>query len=436
MQNGADETWPLVVVGAGAAGLTAASFAARAGVRTLVLETRPRPGAKIRVSGGGRCNVLPSVAGPEDFFTHGNSALVRHVLRTWPLGEVRRYFEDALGVALKLEPSGKLFPVSDQSREVVEALLAALVASGAQLRAGQPVRKVVPPPRLHPTCFVLQLACGSQVLAERVLLATGGLSMPKTGSDGSGWGFARALGHSVWPTAPALVPLLGEDGGGAVAEGTDLRQLSGLSLPVVLRARAADGRTTQCRGDFLFTHRGYSGPCVLDVSRTLTEATGPVALSAQFLHPTLGAEAARAQLTVELGNAKGDVGPWLRQRLPRRLVEVLCARTGLGEALRDARACALPRPARRMLVDQLVACLLPVTGSEGYKTAEVTSGGVPLAEVHCATLESRLQPGLYFAGETLDVTGRLGGFNFLWAWVTGRLAGEAAARAGRLASAA
>lgn len=421
------ERWPLVVVGAGAAGLFAATFAARAGCRTLVLDTRPRPGAKIRVSGGGRCNVLPDVADYRDYVTNAAPSMVRHVLATWPLAAVRAYFEGPLGVPLKREDTGKLFPVSDQSRDVVQALLGELARAGATLRGGVAVRNVVrrPSPEADGP-FTVVLADGTAVHAQAVVLATGGLSMPKTGSDGSGYALARSLGHTLVARAPALVPLLfGDDAGG-------FGELAGLSLPVALEARRRDGgaRLGRCRGDFLFTHRGYSGPSALDVSRYFTQAApGSVELRAQFVFSHLNREQAQAKLSAELAGAKAaSVAQVLRALVPRRLADVLAAQAGIPEPS-AVRAVELARNRRRELLAVCTEARLPVVGDEGYRTAEVTLGGVPLNEVNRSTLSSRGTPGLYFAGEVLDVTGRLGGFNFLWAWVSGKLAGEAAARA-------
>lgn len=423
------ERWPLVVVGAGAAGLFAASFAAREGCRTLVLDGRPRPGAKIRVSGGGRCNVMPDAADAGDFVTSTAANAMRRVLASWPLAEVRDYFERHLGVPLKREATGKLFPVSDRSRDVVEALLADLSASGATLRGGVAVRRVAHRPGA-PWPYTLVLADGSCVLARAVVLATGGLSMPKTGSDGSGWALARGLGHTTTPTAPALVPLLGADGAAPCAL-ADLAQLAGVSLPVALEARPRGGgaRLGRCVGDFLFTHRGYSGPSVLNVSRHFTQAApGEVTLHAQFVYPSLPREQAQATLSAALAGARtASVAQVLRACVPRRLADALAASVGIEEA-HAVRASELVRPVRRALMQACTDACLPVSGDEGYKTAEVTLGGVPLAEVHAHDLRSRRVAGLYFAGEVLDVAGRLGGFNFLWAWVSGRLAGSAAAR--------
>ena len=400
----------LVVVGAGAAGLLAATFAARAGAEVTVLETAVKPGAKIRVSGGGRCNVLPSTAEIADFWTTGSRPALRNVVFSWPLRDVRAHFEGHLGIALVDEPTGKVFPRSGSAREVADALLADCRRAGATLRVGCRVQAI----DAGDDGFSLRLAGGEEVRGARVVLATGGLSLPKTGSDGAGYRFALALGHTVRPTRPALVPLLAAD--------PAWRDLAGISLPVTARVMR-EGRVVEARsGDFLFTHRGFSGPVILDLSRLFTEPdAAPGSLRVSF-----GAEAAE-EWDARLRDA-GDRGvlALLRERLPDRLAARLAQRAGVEP---DARTTRLTRDMRRTLVHELTDCELDVTGDEGYRTAEVTGGGVPLEEVHGRTLESRLCPGLHFAGEILDATGRLGGFNFLWAWVSGRAAGLGAAAA-------
>ncbi|MHB8080010.1 MAG: BaiN/RdsA family NAD(P)/FAD-dependent oxidoreductase [Candidatus Krumholzibacteriia bacterium] len=411
---GPAEHWPVVVVGAGAAGLTAAIFAGRAGARVLLLETRPTPGAKIRVSGGGRCNVLPSAVTLDDFHTAGSRAALRNILFSWPLEAVRAFFADDLGVPLKREATGKLFPADDDPRRVVAALVAAVRAAGVALhgefRVTQLARAAAPAtPR-----FVLTAATGARVSCDRLVLATGGLSLPKTGSDGHGFALARACGHALVPPYPALVPLRCAD--------PRWRALAGVSLPARLRA-VRDGRTREERtGSFLFTHRGFSGPVVLDLSRHLA---GPAGSATQLRVRWGGDDAPDWDGLLRPGGVRPLAG-LLAQRLPRRLAERLLDEAGLQPA---ARAADLSRETRRALVAALADFPLPVDGNEGYRTAEVTGGGVPLGEVSPRTLESRLVPGLHFAGEILDGTGRIGGFNFLWAWVTGRKAGLAAAAA-------
>jgi predicted Rossmann fold flavoprotein len=402
------------VIGAGAAGLLAALFAARGGVATLLLDSQRKPGAKIRVSGGGRCNVLPAQATPGDFHTEGSRHALRNVLASWPLGEVRAFFEKDLGLALKVEETGKLFPVSEDPSEVTGALLAACERAGVALRAGARARELraLASGAASGARFELELASAERVLAEQVALCTGGLSLPKTGSDGWGYQAAERLGHRLRPRYPALVPLLASD-----ARWTEL---AGVSVRAKLSAVAAERVVEERTGSLLFTHRGFSGPVVLDISHCLTHAHHRgIALRAAWL----GDDARAWDARLREGGAR-SAQSFARAQLPRRLADLLIARAGVDPERALAR---IARDERARLAEQLGACPLEIAGDEGYRSAEVTGGGVALEEVAVRTLESRLVPGLYFAGEILDATGRIGGFNFLWAWVTGRRVGSSVA---------
>lgn len=407
----AAEEPPVIVVGAGAAGLMAAIFAAGGSRPVLLLEGGDRPGKKILISGGGRCNVLPARAAAEDFYSDSSPHLLAKILRGWPLVEVRRFFEAELRVPLTLEAeSGKLFPTSNRARDVLAALLAAAQARGVTLEVGARVSALRPAAE----GWRVTLADGRALLAGRVILATGGLSAPATGSDGAGLAIARALGHAIAPPYPALTPL--------TCDNPAHRALAGLSLQQVSLSAALPGgnRLFRVSGGFLFTHRGYSGPAVLNISHLAVRSLmlgGPRA-SVWVQWSPLGAEVWDALLR----SRKGPLLPLLREPLTARLAEQLLAEAGLT----DVAGAQLRREDRLRLVELLTHYDLPWTGHEGYKTAEVTGGGVALGEVNPATLESRRTPGLYLCGELLDAFGPIGGYNFLWAWVTGKMAGEAA----------
>ncbi len=404
---------PVVVVGAGAAGLMAARFAALEGAPVVLLETTPDGGRKILISGGGRCNVLPGRFQPERYVTESSPNLLRRLLRAWPLEEQRSHFEDVLGIPLKLEPdTGKLFPVSNRARDVRDALVAAAREAGAEVRFGARVTA------LHPAAdprgpWRLELAGTETLAAGRVVLATGGLSVPATGSDGWGLAVVRRLGHRVHATYPALTPL--------TADPPVHADLAGVSLEVGIDAPGARPRF-ETEGGFLFTHRGYSGPAVLDAShlavRSRMAGGARQALTVRWTRE--GAERWDRRL-VEHGT--GTVGGLLAKHLPQRLAERLAVDAGVAP---DRSLAQLRREERRALVEALAAFPLPWTGDEGYKKAEVTGGGVALDQVDPKTLESRVTPGLHLCGEILDAFGPIGGHNFLWAWVTGRSAGRAA----------
>ena len=407
----------VAVVGAGAAGTVAALFAASAGRRVLLLERTRDGGRKILVSGGGRCNVLPSALAPERFVTGSSPNTLRKMLLSWPLAGQRRFFEEEVGLPLALEPeTGKLFPVSDRARDVRDGLLRLAARRGVLLRTAAEVAEVRPPAGPG-GAWTIGLRDGEGIAAAAVVLATGGLSMPGTGSDGAGLGWAQALGHTVHPLYPALTPL--------TASRPDHAALAGVSREVNLQAPAAETgeKSRSTRGGFLFTHRGYSGPAVLDLSHLAVRAR--LAGRAQPLlvqWTDLDAEAWDRRLQ----DGNGPVLGPLRRELPDRLAAALLAEAGVDGARSLAQ---LRREERRRLAGLLGAYPLPWSGDEGYPKAEVTGGGVALAEVDPRTLASRRHPGLVLCGEMLDAFGPIGGHNFAWAWATGRAAGLGAAGA-------
>ncbi|HEX6322330.1 MAG TPA: aminoacetone oxidase family FAD-binding enzyme [Vicinamibacterales bacterium] len=392
------------MLGAGAAGLMAAIAAARAGAGVTVVEKTADGGRKILISGGGRCNVLPSVFAPERFVSAAPPQLVKRMLRAFPLHEQKAFFEEEAGIPLALEEeSGKLFPQSNRARDVRDALVRLANEAGAVFRWQTAVTGIA---RSSNGWRVLVNA-GDAIECDAVIVATGGLSVPMTGSDGAGLAIAKRLAHTIVDTYPALTPLL-----------SDHRAhwaLAGLGLQAALRAPAS-GKHTRSAGGFLFTHRGYSGPTVLDVSHVWTRDRGEILVS-------WGA-ATRAEWEAALDDRAGLLATRIAARLPSRLADMLIASAGIPP---DRRMAELRRDERVRLLNTLADYRLPVTGDEGYRKAEVTGGGVALDQVHPATLESRRHPGLYFCGEVLDAFGPIGGHNFMWAWSTGRTAGRAAA---------
>jgi predicted Rossmann fold flavoprotein len=393
------------IVGGGAAGLATAIFARRYAPhkRVVVFDAARSPGAKILVSGGGRCNVTNVDVGPGDF-NGGRPTIIGRVLRALPVGPTVAFFRE-LGVSLHEEANGKLFPDSNRSRDVLDALLHGLRTAGAELRSSQ---RVVGIARSAGGTFELATANGP-VHCARVVLATGGLSLPKTGSDGGGYGLARQLGHSIVPTTPALVPL-------AFTQDENWHErLSGVSMPVHVRVEAPGAAATKIEGDLLWTHFGISGPAALDASRHWLrhELEGRVPrLGANLLRLTFEAAEA-AWLARASRHHRQQVLTTLGTFVPAAVAEVLCRRAGVSSTTPMAE---LTRQARRQLLHLLVDCPLPIAGSRGYNYAEVTAGGVDLREIDPATMQSRCTPGLFLAGEVLDVDGRLGGFNFQWAW--------------------
>lgn len=403
----------VAVIGAGAAGVMAAIFAAAHGAETLLLERTADGGRKILISGGGRCNILPARVDERRFVTDSSPNSLRKIVRSWPLAEQIAFFERDLGLPLvEEEESAKLFPVSNRSRDVRDGLLSLAAARGARFMPNTLVADLVP----IATGWRIECVGAAPINADAVVVATGGLSVPKTGSDGTGLGILRRLGHTVHPTYPALTPI--------TAEGSLFSALAGVSLPVTITARSGEREAT-ATGGFLFTHHGYSGPSVLDVSHVVVRAREPAAEEARLLvrWTSLGEEAWGRALRADGTRSVAGV---IRRELPERLADALIAAAAVNPATRLAH---LRREERSRLLEILTRGELPWTGDEGYKKAEVTGGGVSLAEVDPRTMESRRFPGLYICGEVLDAFGPIGGYNFLWAWATGRAAGLAAALA-------
>lgn len=405
----------IAIVGAGAAGLAAAIFAAEAARErnVVVLEGAARIGAKILISGGGRCNVTHDVVRPDDF--SGSRNVVRNVLAAFDAAAAVRWFA-SLGVELKREETGKLFPITDRAQTVLDALLGRCTALGVEIRSRHRVEAL----ERQGDAFSLQHVRG-RLEASRVVLATGGRSLPRTGSDGSGWSMARKLGHTVTETYPALVPL--------VLGGDFHRELSGVSQEVELSTFARGRLVDRRSGSLLWTHFGISGPVVLDASRywVIADVRGEQPeLRGNFL-PGSSFEALEAEwLALSARRTRVSVRRLLAERLPERFAEALIHTAGIDPAQAAAQ---LTRSERRSLIHHLVEYRLPVLRARGWDFAEVTAGGVPLSEVDHRTMQSRLVPGLHLVGEMLDCDGRIGGFNFQWAWSTGFLAGRALAKA-------
>jgi predicted Rossmann fold flavoprotein len=398
----------VVVIGAGAAGSMAAIFAATAGAETTLLERTRDGGRKILISGGGRCNVLPMRVDESRFVTDSSPNVLRKMLRAWPLAGQIAFFEKELRVPLAEEPeSSKFFPVSNKARDVRDGLLAYAARAGATLRMNTAVAGFAP----HGTGWRVSCVDGPPVDADALIIATGGLSVPNTGSDGLGLRELARLGHVMHPSYAALTPLTGSDATWAA--------LSGVSLNLTVSARDEIARReATARGGFLFTHQGYSGPAALDVShvavRSRAELRAPARVTVKWTE--LSADESEAALR-PLGNR--TVTGALRGMVPDRVAAILIAMSDVDPTRSLAE---LRRDERRRLVDTLMSTELPWSGDEGYRKAEVTGGGVSLAEVESRTMESRRHPGLFICGEVLDAFGPIGGYNFLWAWTTGRAA--------------
>ena len=344
----ADEA-DIAIVGAGAAGLAAGIFAAEAGagaLRIKLLDGAKTLGTKILVSGGGRCNVTNQHVTPEDY--NGNQTIVRNILAAFTQPATVRWME-ALGVALKREETGKLFPVSDSARTVLTALLRRLADLRVTISAACRVNSIAPQPNGG---FVILHSQGT-LLARRVILSTGGRSLPRTGSDGAGWNIARGFGHTVTETYPALVPLVLQDG-------MFHADASGLSHEAELTTFVDGKRIDRRGGSLLWTHFGISGPLAMDASRFWVIAhaeSRAVEVRCSFV-PTQSFETVENQL-IELGRSRPrlSIGKAIAERLPERLAEAILHRVGIDKGLPMAQ---LTRDQRRATVHALIALPLPV----------------------------------------------------------------------------
>jgi predicted Rossmann fold flavoprotein len=413
----ADAMWDIVVVGAGAAGLLAAIRAAECGRSVLLVEKNRKAGVKILMSGGTRCNLthatdnrgIVEAFGPPGRFLHS-------ALAALSVQDTIELFEDE-GVTVKVEETGKIFPVSNKALDVLDALLRRLRRSGASLTLEEPLCDL----EVCPSGFALTTS--RQVIGtRRVILTMGGQSYPGCGTTGDGYTIAARLGHSIVPPRPALVPVKV-----SVSWVGDLR---GVTLPdVAVRVVENDKVLAARRGSLLFAHFGLSGPVILDVSRIISGHARPETLTLEVdLLPSFAESALDEYLRVETAVAgKKQLAAVLAVHLPRRLCETLLAAAELPV---ERKAAALSRADRVRLLGCVKRLRLPVTGTLGFGKAEVTAGGVALDEIDSRTLCSKRVPDLYLAGELLDLDGPIGGYNFQAAWSTGWLAGQSAALSG------
>jgi len=389
----------LAIIGAGAAGLMAAIFAGRSA----------KPGTKI---------VLIDVT-TADYFGGTSNNTVNKVLKSFSVEETTAFFRE-LGVELKREETGKLFPTTDSSRTVLDALLKAVREAGVELRTGCRVLKIERD--ADQSTFKIAIDGTLPLYARRVILATGGKALPDTGSDGVGYNFARALGHSVTETWPALVPL-------NLQPDHWLTQLAGITLDVELTLSGKTGKALHKQaGPMLLAHFGITGPAAMDISRHLRDyaSEAPRKLTANLRPGMTFDEVDQSLLEASREHPTRSIGALLKRKLPERFVELMLLKQLAIEP--GLPLSQLNKEDRKALSHLITALHLPVVGDRGFKYAEVTAGGVPVSEVQTATMASRQCPGLYLCGEILDVDGRIGGYNFQWAWCTGRLAGLGAAQ--------
>lgn len=402
----------VAIIGAGAAGLMAAIHAGERGKSVLLLEKNRNAGVKILMSGGTRCNIthdcdnrgIVEAFGPNGKFLHSAlSALsVEHTIA---------FFQNA-GVATKVEETGKVFPVSNKAIDVLNALLSRVRESGAVLALDEPVNALR---RTDEGNFEITTP-KRKLNAAKVILTTGGQSYPGCGTRGDGYAFVRAMGHTIVPPRPALVPIR--------VDAPWIADLRGVTLPDVdVKVLEESKVLIRRRGGFLFAHFGLTGPAPLDVSKAITRHPNPntLHLELDFLPTVADADLDAFLRDQSLAAGKKLLAVVLAEKLPRRLVDSLVMRI---DQPVDRKAAGLNKADRGALVMAIKRMRLPVQGTLGFEKAEVTTGGVSLDEVDSRTMASKIVPGLYLAGEILDLDGPIGGYNFQAAWSTGWLAGR------------
>ena len=404
----------VIVIGGGAAGCMAAVAAAQKGAAVTLLERNPKLGRKLYITGKGRCNVTNDCAAPEVLQNvPRNSRFLTSAVTRFPPEAVKAFFE-GLGVPLKTERGNRVFPCSDKAADIIDALLLALRRSGVHIvqdraralrREGEILTGVEGERGFYP--------------GGAVVIATGGVSYPLTGSTGDGYALAVALGHTILPPRGSLVPL--------VAEGDACAKMQGLSLRnVAIQVRNSKKKTVYAgQGELLFTHFGLSGPLILSASAHMREYEKDRYTVCIDLKPALDEQTLDARLVREFSkHANQAFHNVLEHLAPRLLVPVLTARSGIPA---DLPANSVTKVQRRRLLELLKALCFEVQGPRPVEDAIVTSGGVKVGEIDPRTMESKLVQGLYLAGELIDVDAYTGGFNLQIAWCTGRAAGQAAA---------
>lgn len=420
----------VIIIGAGAAGLIAAGSASQRGKRTLLLEKNRKLGVKILMSGGTRCNIthhcdtrgIIAAFGPQGNFLHS-------ALAAFPPQEIINLLH-AHNVETKVEPTGKIFPVSNRAIDVRDALVQHASQNGAQIISGTAVRSIKHDSATHSFAISSDSECWT---SPQVIVTTGGRSYPGCGTTGDGYAWAKNFGHSIVPTVPALVPLLNSwewahELKGITIEKTDVAVWDPDAPTQFNKKGKAKKQKPLARrkGSFLFTHWGFSGPSVLDVSRAVArhDQKRKLQMECDFL-PSIPEKKLLSYLSQKKSHdGKQSIANLLSEFHPRRLTDALLTAAGLNLTQRNAEISKIQTD---QIVSQLKRCRFPIDGTLGFEKAEVTAGGIALSEVDSRTMESKLQPGLFFAGEILDLDGFIGGFNFQSAFSTGYLAGQSIA---------
>jgi len=404
----------IIVVGGGAAGMTAAISAGRLGADVTILEKNPRVGKKILATGNGRCNYT-NINADVSCYNGNNPKFALSALSGFTADDAIRFFEE-LGIEHKVEESGKVFPMSDQASSILDVLLYELNRIGVNIICNTNVKDILK----RGNKFIIRADGGKKYTAEKVILAPGGKAMPSSGSDGEGYELAKKLGHNITDIFPALVQLM--------LEGQYFKRIDGVKFVGTAEIIHKNKSIAKDRGDILFTNYGVSGPPILQISRKAGELLnqGKEAYVKLDIMDNLTLEEVIAIINKRfVYNPDKPVEFSFVGLINKRLIPVILAEAGIDDNKRPVSTVSAKESENiaRILKDWR----FKIRGTKSWPSAQVTAGGVVTDEIDPKTMESRLVKGLYFAGEILDIDGLCGGFNLQWAWSSGFIAGKSAA---------
>jgi hypothetical protein len=415
--------YDLIVIGSGPAGILAACSAQSGGAKVLLVEKNPSLGKKLLITGKGRCNITNAGNIQEFITSYNNGKFLYQAFSRYFNDDLIKLFE-SFGVETKVERGGRVFPVSDRSEDIVQALEKYLKKSGVTVMFSEKVERVVIESArgLQAKVCGVKLAQSDKVIKTgKVIVATGGLSYPGTGSTGDGYRMAEELGHKVVPLLPALVPMITRE--------KFVRELAGLSLKNVRVTAFADGKEIGSDyGEMLFTHFGVSGPIILTLSGAVAECLAQkkkVYISINF-KMALDRDTLTARLLREFdGSGLKTIANILKTLIPQSLIPVFLGLSGIDP---EKKGSQISRNDREAIYKLLSDFRLDIAATRNFEDAIVTRGGVSLKEIDPRTMESKIIAGLYFCGEVIDIDGVTGGYNLQAAFSTGYLAGYAAAK--------